>query len=238
MTTPNDNTTPSPEQHNSLMDNLREPFQAWVAAGSRLGDVVSDFADRFREDRDKADHGQGAHAKPSPVEGEETTASRFKAAAQEARAGLSDAKSTEDYKTVSAAFAGHAEEIIRDLAASARRAAEQTKDSPVADDAKNAFNRAVASVRATFDETVDQARTRRAETGDEQREQSFIDELRGRLDDLISRAGSLSGQDVKEGAAPTTPTAPSTNGDGDVPHMIDGEVISTTEVPADTQKDS
>lgn len=238
MTTPNDNTTPSPEQHNSLMDNLREPFQAWVAAGSRLGDVVSDFADRFREDRDKADHSQGAHAKPSPVEGEETTASRFKAAAQEARAGLSDAKSTEDYKTVSAAFAGHAEEIIRDLAASARRAAEQTKDSPVADDAKNAFNRAVASVRATFDETVDQARTRRAETGDEQREQSFIDELRGRLDDLISRAGSLSGQDVKEGAAPTTPTAPSTNGDGDVPHMIDGEVISTTEVPADTQKDS
>ena len=73
MTTPKDNTTPSPEQHNSLMDNLREPFQAWVAAGSRLGDVVSDFADRFREDRDKADHGQGAHAKPSPVEGEETT---------------------------------------------------------------------------------------------------------------------------------------------------------------------
>ena len=61
------------------------------------------------------------------------------------------------------------------------------------------------------------------------------------LDDLISRAGSLSGQDVKEGTAPTTPTtptAPSTNGDGDVPHMIDGEVVSTEDVPPPNTKDN
>lgn len=235
MTTPNDNTSQTPEQHNSLMDNLREPLKAWVAAGSRLGDVVSDFAGRFREDREKTDESYGAHAKPGPVEGEETAASRFKAAAQEARVGLSSAKSTEDYKTVSVAFAGRAEEIIRDLAGSARRAAEQTKDSPVADDAKNAFDRAIASVRATFDETVEQARVRRAEPGDEKREQSFVDELRGRLDDLISRAGSVTGQPEKEASAPT---APSTTGEGEVTHMIDGEVISTTEVPTDTQKDT
>ncbi|QGU03639.1 CGLAU_01105 family protein [Corynebacterium comes] len=235
MTTPNDNTTPTPEQNKSLLDNLREPFQAWVAAGSRVGDLVADFAGRFREDREKADLSSGAHAKPSPVEDEESTASRFRAAAQEARSGLSAAKSTEDYKAVSVTFAGHAEEIIRDLAGSVRRAADQTKDSSSAEEAKGAFNRAVASVRETFEETIEQARTRRADAGDEQREQSFIDELRGRLDDLISRAGSLAGHDEKERS---TPTAPSTNGEGEVPHMIDGEVISTTEVPTDTQKDS
>lgn len=245
MTTPNDNTTPTPEQSSSLLENLREPFQAWVSAGSRLGDVVSDFAGRFREDREKGDVSHGAHAMHSPVEGEETTASRFRAAAQEARAGLSDAKSTEDYKSVSVTFAGRAEEIIRDLAGSARRAADQTKESGAAEDAKSAFDRAVASVRATFDETVEQSRARRTGTGtgDEQHEQSFIDELRGRLDDLISRAGALTDQESRGGThakdtAGTTPTTPSTNAEGGVPHMIDGEVISTTEVPTDTTKDS
>lgn len=235
MTTPNDNTTPTPEQNNSLLDNLREPFHAWVAAGSRLGDVVSDFAGRFREDREKADFSAGAHAQPNPVDEKESTADRFRAAAQEARAGLSGAKSTDEYKSVSATFAGRAEDIIRDIAGSARRAADQTKDSPAAEDVKGAFERAVAAVRETFDETVEQARTRRADAGDEAREQSFVDELRGRLDDLISRAGTVVGKDEKEGF---TPTAPSSNGEGEVPHMIDGEVISTTEVPTDTQKDT
>ncbi|RSZ64378.1 hypothetical protein EAH68_05135 [Corynebacterium hylobatis] len=235
MTTPNDNTTPDHEQNRSMLDNLREPFQAWLSAGSRLGDVVSDFAGRFREDREKAGFSSGAHAQPSPVTEEDSTTDRFKAAAQEAREGLSAAKNTEDYKRVSAVFAGHAEEIIRDLAGSARRAADQTKDSESAEDARNAFDRAVAAVRETFDETVEQARVRRAASGDEQHEQSFIDELRGRLDHLISRAGSLAGREEKERF---TPTAPSTTGEGEVPHMIDGEVISTTEVPTDTDKDS
>lgn len=235
MTTPNDNTTPDHEQNRSVLDNLREPFQAWLSAGSRLGDVVTDFAGRFREDREKAEFSSGAHAQPSPVAEEDSTTSRFRVAAQTAREGLSAAKSPEDYKRVSADFAGHAEEIIRDLAGSVRRAADQTKESESAEDARNAFDRAVAAVRETFDETVEQARTRRTSSGDEEREQSFIDELRGRLDDLISRAGSLAGRDEK---VSSTPTAPSTTGDGEVPHMIDGEVISTTEMPTDTQKDS
>lgn len=235
MTTPNDNPTPDHEQNRSMLDNLREPFQAWLSAGSRLGDVVSDFAGRFREDREKAEFSSGAHAQPSPVTEEDSTTGRFKAAAQEAREGLSAAKSADDYKRVSAVFAGHAEEIIRDLAGSARRAADQTKGSESAEDARNAFDRAVAAVRETFDETVEQARARRAVSGTEQDEQSFIDELRGRLDDLISRAGALAGREEK---ARYTPTAPSSTGEGEVPHMIDGEVISTTEVPTDTEKDS
>jgi len=227
MTNPNDN------NNNSLLDNLREPFQAWVAAGARLGDVVSDFAERYRADRERTDLAGGAHAAASPLAGEESTADRFKAAASEARTGLSGAQSTEDYKNVSLAFASRAEDIIRDIAGSVRRAAGETKSSESASEARSAFNNATASVRATFDETVEQARARRAAAGtaDTEGEQSFIDDLRRRLDDLITRAGDALNKEEQ------APTAPSTNGDGEVPHMIDGEVVSSEDVP-DPKKDN
>ena len=186
MTTPNDNPTPEHEQNRSVLDNLREPVQAWLSAGSRLGDVVSDFAGRFREDREKSEFSSGAHAQPNPVAAEDSTTGRFKAAAQEAREGLSAAKSTEDYKRVSAVSAGHAEEIIRDLAGSARRAADQTKESDSAEEARTAFDRAVAAVRETLDETVEQARAGRAASGYEQHEQTLIDELRATVSREIS----------------------------------------------------
>lgn len=162
MNTPNDNLHQTPEENNSLLDNLREPFQAWVTAGSRLGDVVSDFAGRFREDREQSDLTPGAHAIHTPVEEEDSTLGRLKAATQEARTGLSGASSTDDYRNVSATFASRAEDILRDLAASARRAAAETKDSTAAEEAKSALNTAVGSVRSTFDETVSQAKARRA----------------------------------------------------------------------------
>ena len=242
MTTPNDNTNTTPEQNNSLLDNLREPFQAWVSAGARLGDVVSDFAERFRADRESTDtptDAQSVYSGQSATAGEASAAERFRNAAQEARAGLSGAKSPEDYKNVSLAFAGRAEEILRDLAGSARRAADQTKDSASASEAKAAFTSAVSSVRATFDETVEQARARRADaadTTDAAGEQSFIDDLRRRLDDLITRAGSV--VDKEGGEQRFTPTAPSTTGDGEVPHMIDGEVVSTEDVPPTTTREN
>lgn len=230
MTTPNDNTN----NNNSLLDNLREPFQAWVSAGARLGDVVSDFAERFRADRERHDAPTDVHSVysgESATAGEESAADRFKNAAQEARTGLSAAKSTEDYKNVSLAFAGRAEEIIRDLAGSVRRAADQTKDSSSATEAKAAFNSAVSSVRATFEDQVEQARARRAAgttEADAAGEQSLIDDLRRRLDDLISRADTVVDRDA--GTSTTT--------EGGVPHMIDGEVVSTEDVPPTENKDN
>lgn len=220
VTSPNDFTHTTPEQNNSVLDNLREPFQAWVSAGARLGDVVSDFAERFRADRERTD-GDAANV------GKESAKERFRTATQAARAGLSGAKSTEDYKNVSLTFASRAEEIIRDLAGSARRAAGETKDSTSVTEAKSAFNSAVASVRATFDETVEQARARRAATETEG-ERSFIDDLRARLDDLIARAGTVVDKDE----------TPSTTTEEGVPHMIDGEVVSTEDVPPPNTKDN
>ncbi|GAB2502178.1 hypothetical protein CATRI_01460 [Corynebacterium atrinae] len=193
MTTPDD-------KNNSLLDNLREPFQAWVTAGSRLGDVVSDFADRFKEDREKADV--------------DDSVGRFKAASQEAREGLSAASSTEDYKKVTAAFAGRAEEILRDVAASTRRVAEDTKDSAAVADAKAAFGSAVSSVKESFDDAVAKARSRRDSDADEE---SILDDLRSRLDDLIGRA---------KAAAPESESAPAEE-DAAAPPMIDGEVVDT-----------
>ncbi|GAB3702815.1 CGLAU_01105 family protein [Corynebacterium nasicanis] len=216
-------TNPTPEPNNSLLDNLREPVQAWVSAGARLGDVVSDFAERFRADRERTDAPTDVHSVysgESALAGEESAAERFRTAAQEARTGLAGAKSTEDYKNVSLAFAGRAEDIIRDLAGSVRRAAGETKDSASAAEARSAFSSAVASVRTTFDETVEQARARRGETAGEQ---SFIDDLRRRLDDLIARAGTVGDKDA--------PAPAPTPEDGPVPHMIDGEVVHTDDVP-------
>ena len=218
MTTPNDNTN----NNNSLLDNLREPFQAWVSAGARLGDVVSDFAERFRADRERHDAPTDVHSVysgESATAGEESAADRFKNAAQE------------DYKNDSLACAGRAEEIIRDLAGSVRRAADQTKDSSSATEAKAAFNSAVSSVRATFEDQVEQARARRAAgttEADAAGEQSLIDDLRRRLDDLISRADTVVDRDA--GTSTTT--------EGGVPHMIDGEVVSTEDVPPTENKDN
>lgn len=230
VTSPNDNTNTTPEQNNSVLDNLREPFQAWVSAGARLGDVVSDFAERFRADRERTDAPSDVHSVYSGDAanvGKESAKERFRTATQEARAGLSGAKSTEDYKNASLNFASRAEEIIRDLAGSARRAAGETKDSTSATEAKSAFHSAVASVRATFDETVEQARARRAATETEG-ERSFIDDLRARLDDLIARAGTVVDKDE----------TPSTTTEEGVPHMIDGEVVSTEDVPPPNTKDN
>ncbi len=246
MTTPNDNTNTAAEKNNSLLDNLREPFQAWVSAGARLGDVVSDFTERFRADRESTDTPTDAHSVysgESATAGAASAADRFRTATQEARAGLSGAKSPEDYKNVSLAFAGRAEEILRDLAGSARRAADQTKESASAAEAKAAFTSAVSSVRVTFDETVEQARARRAATGatEPEGEQSFIDDLRRRLDDLISRAGSIvekEGEEKQGEEQRFTPTAPSNTGEGDVPHMIDGEVVSSEDVPPTTTREN
>ena len=221
MTTENQNQNPTGDRDDkdSLLDNLREPFQAWLNAGSRLGDVVSDFADRFRDDRETTDNDSGAHAQRSAVDEEETTLGRFRAASREAREKLSGARSTDDLKSATSSFAGHAEDIIRDVAGSARRAADETRSSSSVDDAKDAFSRAVGSVRESFDETVEAVRARGAESssgGSGDDADGLIADLRQRLDDLINRASTIGGGETK--ASTTGPSAD--------PDIIEGEVIS------------
>lgn len=221
MTT--DNPTGSAHDDNdgekdSLLDNLKEAGQAWVAAGSRLGDVVSDFAGRFR-DTPEEERSAGAHAKPDPVTDQPTTAGRFKSAAAEASERLGSVRSTDDLRTATSNFAGHAEDIIRDVAGNARRAAGETRDSESAAEARTAFSTAISSVRDSFDDAVNAVQDRRRKAGEDSPDaDSLIADLRSRLDDLISRAGTLSSND-------TTPSSANAGSEPD-PDIIDGELIA------------
>lgn len=221
MTTDNPSTGSAHDDNDgekdSLLDNLKEAGQAWVTAGSRLGDVVSDFAGRFR-DAPEAERSTGAHAKPDPVAGEPTTAGRFRAAASEASDRLSSVRNTDDLKSATSNFAGHAEDIIRDVAGNLRRAAGETQDSESATEARTAFSAAITSVRESFDEAVESVQERRRESDESSADaDSMIADLRSRLDDLISRAGSLSRDDA--------PAAADAGSEAD-PDIIDGELIS------------
>lgn len=217
-------------QKDSVFDNLREPFQAWLNAGSRLGDVVSDFADRFRDDRDNGDRESGAHARRSAVNEEDSTLGRFRAATKEARDKLTDAKGAEGLKDATSDFAGHAEDIIRDVAGSVRRAAGGTKDSDSVEEARAAFSAAVTSVRSSFDETVETLRQRRGDRDEDA--DSMIADLRKRLDDLIARAGTIGAGDEKDTSA-TLATDPDVD-----PDIIDGEVLSEDSPRPDPDKDN
>lgn len=233
MTTDNTDTgsTGQPEgQKDSVFDNLREPFQAWLNAGSRLGDVVSDFADRFRDDRENGDREAGAHARHSAVNEEESTLGRFRAATKEAREKLTDAKGADGLKEATSDFAGHAEDIIRDVAGSVRRAAGGTKDSDAVEEARTAFSAAVSSVRASFDETVEGLRQRRGSQDEDA--DSMIADLRRRLDDLIARAGTIGAGDEKDTSA-TLATDPDVD-----PDIIEGEVLSEDSNRPDPDKDN
>lgn len=232
MTT--ENTTPNPtdgrdDDKDSLLDNLREPFHAWLSAGSRLGDVVSDFADRFRDDREAGDHAAGAHAQRSAVDEEANTLGRFRAASQEAREKFSGARSADDLRAATSSFAGHAEDIIRDVAGSARRAVGETRSSSSVDEAKEAFSQAVSSVRSSFDETVEAVRERRGTSdsgpgsADHDEAEGLIADLRQRLDDLIERASFIGGGEVNA----------STTGPAGDPDIIDGEVVVSDESATD-----
>lgn len=210
----------------SILANLRETGHAWLSAGSRLGDVVSDFASRLRENDDESG-ASGAHALHDPVSEKENTARRFKAATKEASEKLGRVRNTEDLKAATSGFASHAEDIFRDVAANLRHAATETKDSDSVENARSAFSTAVKSVRESFDEAVDTVQERRGKSGDiiaDKEGNSTIEELRARLDDLISRAGSLAKKgDGAEDAAhiPVPDAAKSAD-----PDIIDGELIS------------
>lgn len=230
-----DNTT-GPQSNDdagdSFRSHLRDAGQAWVNAGARLGDVVSDFAGRFR-DGSAAEPASGAHAKPDPVSEERTTAGRFRVAAGQASDRLRNIRGTDDLKNTTSDFAGHAEDIIRDVAGNVRQAASGTRDSGAATDARAALSDAVASVRDSFDEAVEAVQERRRQAGENNPDaDSMIADLRARLDDLIERAGSLS----RDEGTPSTTNA----GSGQDPDIIEGELISedTPEDRRNNEKDS
>lgn len=236
------NTDPGrrPEDGDSFLDGLKETGQAWLSAGGRLGDVVSDFTTRFR-DSDGQDKPAGAHAKHDPVSAEKSTGARFKAASRAATERLNQARNADDLKAATSGFAGHAEDIIRDVTANLRRAATETRGGESAEEARTAFSNAIGSVRDSFDEAVAAVQSRRRELGqnaDGEEESSMVADLRARLDDLINRAGSIT-----RGGSAAEQTA-----DGEKmpdPDIIDGEVISedtenstSSETSDPTEKDN
>lgn len=211
----------------SLLDNLREAGQAWLRAGSRLGDVVSDFTGKVREAGEDNTTG-GAHALHDPVLEQESTAGRFRAATREASLKLGSARSADDLKAATGGFASHAEDILRDVAGNVRRAATETKEGESAEQARAAFATAVKSVRESFDEAVGVLQERRSQLGGERggdtEGNSTIEELRARLDDLIVRAGSMARRGGEE--EPETGAGEKDAGNRGIPDIIDGEVIS------------
>lgn len=216
------NADSSPEK-DSILDNLREAGQAWLRAGSRLGDVVADFSGKIREAGEDTTTG-GAHALHDPVLDQEGTAGRFRAAAREASAKLSSARSADDLKAATGGFASHAEDILRDAAGNVRRAATETKDGASAEQARAAFATAVKSVRGSFDEAVGALQERRPHSGGDAEGNSTIEELRARLDDLIARAGSMARRGGEN--EPETGSGEKDAGNREIPDIIDGEVIS------------
>ncbi|MGP6174776.1 CGLAU_01105 family protein [Corynebacterium sp. A21] len=213
-------------EKDSILANLKETGHAWLSAGSRLGDVVSDFASRLRETEDQPGS-TGAHALHDPVLEKETTASRFKAASKEASEKLGGVRNTEDLKAATSGFASHAEDIFRDVAANLRQAATETKDSDSVENARSAFSAAVKSVQGSFDEAVEVVQERRGKGGDSLGDKdgnSTIEELRTRLDDLISRAGSLARK--SDGSEPATGDPVQDAAKPVDPDIIEGELIS------------
>lgn len=168
------------------------------AAGSSIGDVVSDFADRFRADRvEKTEHLN-----------QEPLAERLKAAASQARERLSSASGGAEIKAAAGDFASQAESIVKDLFGSASAAASGAKESEAFTQARGLVSETVSSVRGSVDEAVAKVRQKGEETpGKESGEDPSA-----RLDALMSRL---------RGNAETPDSAPN-----DDPDIIDGEVIS------------
>lgn len=191
MTEPNQN-------NDSLKDSLKEAGEALLNAGGRLGDVLSEFTTRFKDDRDPATPAGRTNAAGLP-EDNETLVDQIKQAAARARASFSEASNADQYKTATASFAGDAENIFRDIAGSVSRAAQGTKDSAEVEDARASFNEAIGQVRETFEQGVRQVRERNNAAGDQESE-GFIAEMRERLEGLIARASESVNQKTDEAA--------------------------------------
>lgn len=174
-------TAQNSEEQDSLLDNLKSAGEAWLLAGSALGNVASHFADKFREDRE-SDGPQGAHAKEEAAGG---FGQQLKAAIDNARESFNSSENDRDFRAAATSFASDAENIFRDFTGSLSRASDATANSPQTEDAKDALKDAVAEVRETFNQAVAGVRNR-AEESDIDAE-GTINEMRTRLDEIISK---------------------------------------------------
>ncbi|WP_288833060.1 CGLAU_01105 family protein [uncultured Corynebacterium sp.] len=196
------------DEGGSLMDSLKSAGEAWLLAGSALGNVVSHFAQNFREDR-SPEAPQGAHALGDTADSHDTLTEQFKAAINNARSSFNSADNDRDFRAAASSFATDAEGILRDLTGSLSRAGDATVKSPHTEDAKAAFGDALSEVREAFNQAVAGVRNR-AEESDIDAE-GTVNDLRSRLEGLI---GKVTEQFDK-------PKAQDANGD-----VVDGEVVA------------
>lgn len=178
----------------SLLDNLK-------AAGASIGGVVSDFADRLKEDRTEKTSG----------EDQDTLTERLKEAANQARERLSGAKGGEDIKSATSDFASQADSIVRELFGSVRSAAGGTRDSEAYNDISKRVSDAVGSVRGSVDEAVTKVRGEKQDsTIAEEADADASSKLDSLMDRLRGDANLADRQADKDSVDPD---------------IIDGEVI-------------
>lgn len=186
----------------SLLDSLK-------SAGSAVGEVISDFSDRLREDR----------AERTAEKGQDSLSERLKQAAARARQELSDAQGGSDIRDASGRFAKEAEEIFKEMYGSVSRAADGTRDSEAYDKVRGQVSESVQSVRGSIDDAVAKARerTQKKDGAGAAGAGAGADDgadASSRLDDLLGR---LRGDaDKKQTDSPAE----------DTPDIIDGEVVS------------
>ncbi|EEI16188.1 CGLAU_01105 family protein [Corynebacterium lipophiloflavum] len=169
--------------NNSIMDSLRSAGEAWLAAGSAVGGVVSEFAAKLREDRSAVEP-TGAHA-AADTTSQEGLLQQLRGAVDNARGAFNSADSDSDFRAAATTFAADAEAIFRDVAGSVSRAGSAAVQSDQADEAKAAFGSALSEVKETFNQAVANVRNR-AEESDVDAE-GVVKDLHERLDTLIAK---------------------------------------------------
>ena len=173
------------------LEKLREPFNAWVSAGAALGPLVGELGDKLRSDLRNVS-GAGRAEEKSAGDRVEETAEEAKKAAEE----LGDADSVDEARSAVSGFAATAESALRDLSGSVRNAADQTRETEAAEQARTAFQEAVDSTRRTFDEAVEALRERSSRSDHDDADAaaenaSTLDAVKNAVDNLVARAGEV-----------------------------------------------
>lgn len=137
----------------SLLDDLKQ-------AGGALGGVFSEFTGNYRADRAAVHDQGGEHALRDPAEGEGTLAEQLRAAGAEARQKFTRGSGFGAVRDAAGSLAGRTGGIVRDVAGSATRAADATRESGASADAVSAVSGAWSSVRGRMGEAVSSARSR------------------------------------------------------------------------------
>lgn len=136
----------------SLLDNVK-------AARKTIGAVAGDFVENFRKDREGGPD-TGAHALHTSEEERENIGDQVRAAGAEAREKFQEGSGLGAVTSAAGSLLGHAENIARDVAGSAVRAAKETGKSPEAQQVRDTAGEAFTSARGTVDEAVSSVKER------------------------------------------------------------------------------